>query len=182
MSRGKFNDLIEAARRGDVTALDRLLVVAQPDIRRNAWRTCMRASDVDDAVQDTMSLIARRVGTLRLAASFTAWMFAIVRRECLRMAKGRSLSREPIDELEERLQPVARSDSDLHLDLAGAIASLPEHYRRALILRDVEEFTIGEIAARTADARSGEGAFGARPCDGPRVSGGGKVIGACSPL
>ena len=38
--------------------------------------------------------------------------------------------------------------SDLRIDLARAIQSLPEHYRAVLLLRDVEELTIDEIAAR----------------------------------
>ena len=32
------------------------------------------------------------------------------------------------------------------MDIAGAIQSLPAHYRRVLVLRDIDEMTIGEIA------------------------------------
>jgi DNA-directed RNA polymerase specialized sigma24 family protein len=37
--------------------------------------------------------------------------------------------------------------ADLRLDLTRAIAALPEAYRVALILRDVEELTAPEVAA-----------------------------------
>lgn len=56
--------LIEAARGGDEKALLSLIAVAQPDIRRYAARNC-RAADIDDAVQETLLLLYRRVGTLR---------------------------------------------------------------------------------------------------------------------
>src|SRR6185312_11251369 len=56
--------LIEAARSGDADALVSLIAVAQPDIRRYAARNC-RAADIDDAVQETLLLLYRRVGTLR---------------------------------------------------------------------------------------------------------------------
>ncbi|KLN53614.1 RNA polymerase sigma factor [Variovorax paradoxus] len=40
-----------------------------------------------------------------------------------------------------------RTTTDLRLDLAKAIAALPEACRVALILRDVEELTAPEVAA-----------------------------------
>ena len=58
--------LVEAARRGDAEALVSLIAAAQPDVRRYAARNC-RAADIDDAVQETLLLLYRRVGTLRAA-------------------------------------------------------------------------------------------------------------------
>ena len=43
--------LIEAARRGDVGALEQLLAASQPDLRRFARRSCATSEDSDDAVQ-----------------------------------------------------------------------------------------------------------------------------------
>ena len=82
--------LIEAARGGDEKALVSLISAAQPDIRRYATRNC-RAADIDDAVQETLLILYRRVGMLRAVASFSAWLFAIARRAChrlLRMSVG----------------------------------------------------------------------------------------------
>ncbi len=36
---------------------------------------------------------------------------------------------------------------DLRIDLCRAIQSLPEHYREVILLRDIEELSIDEIAA-----------------------------------
>jgi len=80
--------LIEAARGGDADALVSLIAIAQPDIRRYAARNC-RAADIDDAVQETLLLLYRRVGTLRAVTSFSAWLFAVARRACLRLCAGR---------------------------------------------------------------------------------------------
>jgi hypothetical protein len=65
--------LIEAARGGDADALVSLIAAAQPDIRRYAARNC-RAADIDDAVQETLLLLYRRIGTLRAVTSFSAWL------------------------------------------------------------------------------------------------------------
>jgi DNA-directed RNA polymerase specialized sigma24 family protein len=58
-------DMMQAASGGYRKALAQLLAIAQPDIRRFAQRTCRSSSDVDDAVQEALWLLTRRVGTLR---------------------------------------------------------------------------------------------------------------------
>ncbi|MFX8577771.1 hypothetical protein ABTM02_19880, partial [Acinetobacter baumannii] len=56
--------LIEEARLGNREALERLLVVYQPDIRRFARMQCVSTMDADDAVQETMWTVYRRIGAL----------------------------------------------------------------------------------------------------------------------
>ena len=138
--------LVEAARHGDAAAIDRLLTVVQPDIQRYARRTCRQYSDADDAAQETMWLIAQRISTLRLAASFSAWIFALIRRECLKVARRLSFREVSLDVLENDLSASLREDTNLRLDLARAIGSLPWHYRHVIILRDLKERGVEEIA------------------------------------
>lgn len=135
--------LVQSAMAGDHTALIGLLEAARPDIRRYARATCC-ANDVDDAMQEALWLIYRRVGTLRAVASFTAWLSAIVRRECLRLARRYGLV--GTDELSEEMAVLAQPDEVLRLDLAKAIQSLPPHYRAVVVMRDMEEKSVGEIA------------------------------------
>ena len=78
--------LVDAARCGDEKALLSLISAAQPDVRRYAARNC-RAADVDDAVQETLLLLYRRIGTLRAVTSFSAWLFAVARRACHRLLR-----------------------------------------------------------------------------------------------
>jgi RNA polymerase sigma-70 factor (ECF subfamily) len=136
--------LIEAARGGDEKALVSLIAAAQPDIRRYAARNC-RAADIDDAVQETLLLLYRRVGTLRAVTSFSAWIFAVARRACLRLLRtGSGIPETPIDRAEARLTHLR--PEDIRIDLSRAIQSLPEHYREVILLRDIEELSIDEIA------------------------------------
>ena len=138
-------ETIRAASGGDRDALTRLLTLAQPDIRRFAQRACHNSSDIDDAVQEALWLLARRIGALRSVGAFPAWLFAIVRRECLRLARRLKPS-ESLDDHADALV-AQRSDADLRLDLAAALLSLPDHHREVILMRDVGELTIGEIAA-----------------------------------
>lgn len=141
--------LIAAARAGDLSAAEALLSTCQPDIRRYARRQCHAASDIDDAVQEVLLILYRRVHELRAVEAFSHWLFRVVDRVCLRL--GRRLLRlppSPLEEVEARLGLATRSDPELRLDLAAAIQSLPLPYREAILLRDVEELTIAEIAGR----------------------------------
>jgi RNA polymerase sigma factor (sigma-70 family) len=143
--------LIEAARGGDEKALLALISAAQPDIRRYATRNC-RAADIDDAVQETLLILYRRVGMLRAVISFSAWLFAIARRAChrlLRMSVG--LPDAPEDTIEAHLTHLR--PEDLRLDLSRAIQSLPEHYREVIVLRDIEGLSIDEIVAALGQTR-----------------------------
>jgi RNA polymerase sigma factor (sigma-70 family) len=143
--------LIEAARGGDADALVALIAKAQPDIRRYAARNC-RAADIDDAVQETLLLLYRRVGTLRAVTSFSAWLFAVARRACLRLLRRSvGLSDAPEGDAEARL--AHRAPEDIRIDLSRAIQSLPAHYREVILLRDIEELSIDEIAGVLALTR-----------------------------
>lgn len=136
--------LVEAARSGDEKALVSLIAAAQPDVRRYAARNC-RAADIDDAVQETLLLLYRRVGTLRAVTSFSAWLFAVARRACLRLLRmSAAVPDSPADEANARLALLR--PEDIRIDLSRAIQSLPEHYREVILLRDIEELSIDEIA------------------------------------
>ncbi len=137
--------LILSAQHGNATAIASLLVAAQPDIRRYARATC-RSADVDDAVQDALCLLHRRIGSLRMVSAFAGWMFTLVRRECTRLARRGLAHMASIETIADDQRFAMRPETDLRLDLAAAIHSLPDHYRRIILMRDVNEFTIAEIA------------------------------------
>ena len=143
--------LIEAARGGDAEALVSLIAIAQPDIRRYAARNC-RAADIDDAVQETLLLLYRRLGTLRAVTSFSAWLFAVARRACLRLLRRASGTVDAsADDAEMRL--VHLKPEDIRIDLSCARPSLPDHSREVILLRDIEELSIHEIAEALALTR-----------------------------
>ena len=143
------DSLILAAQTGDPAAIGRLLAVCQADARRYARRHC-HVSDVDDAVQESLMLIARKVNGLKAVAAFSSWLFTVVRRECRRLERM-LLRTDPLDEDKAEHQLLCRSDNDLRIDLTAALESLPAHYLEVVLLRDFEELTIAEIAERLGE-------------------------------
>lgn len=136
--------VIAAARQGDRSALEALLLQSQPDIRRFAMRHCA-ISDIDDAVQEVMLIIARQISSLMFLAAFSSWMFKTVQRECRRLGRV-TLNYDPFDEeqLDQWMQ--AHSSDELLHDLLNVIEKLPAEYRDVIVLKDIQQLSSREIA------------------------------------
>ncbi len=143
------DSLICAAQTGDPAAIGRLLAVCQSDARRYARRHC-QVSDVDDAVQESLLVISRKVHGLKAATAFSSWLFTVIKRECRKLERA-MFRHEPLDEDLAEHQLASKSDNDLRIDLAAALESLPAHYLEVVLLRDFEELTIAEIAERLGE-------------------------------
>lgn len=139
-------DLILAAQSGDPLALNRLLVACQTDARRYARRHCA-ASDVDDAVQESLLILTRKIGGLKAVAAFSGWLFTVVRRECQRLSR-KMFGQGPSSEDVAEAQLACRTDECLQIDLVAALDSLPTHYLEVILLRDFAELTISEMAQK----------------------------------
>jgi RNA polymerase sigma factor (sigma-70 family) len=144
--------LLAAAHGGDPLALEQLLKITRPDIRRYAQRHCL-ISDVDDAVQEALLIVSRKLPSLRVLAAFSGWAFRLVQRECRRLGRI-ALRYDPYDEEKLEQWLVTHTEAGLRLELAAALESLPAHYRQVMLLRDVEELSIEEIATHTGLTRA----------------------------
>lgn len=142
----QYPAVLQAAHGGDPQALAQLLTLCQPDIRRYARRSCL-VSDVDDAVQESMMVLTRRLGSVRALAAFSGWLFQVVLRACQRLGRLARQSEEWDDERAEQWLAV-RDTSALRVELIDALESLPADYREVILLRDFAEMSISEIAAQ----------------------------------
>lgn len=135
---------LHAARRGEPAALERVLRKSRQDLRRYAEYHCP-VNDVEDAVQESLFTVSRKLMDLRQLESFASWLFRIVKRECNRYKRlKRTLMQVPITEDIEG--PHYPESKGLARDVANALESLPGHYREIVLLRDLEGLTIEEIA------------------------------------
>lgn len=142
-------DLILAAQTGDRAAISRLLTLCQADAHRYARRHC-HISDVDDAVQESLLIISRKITGLKVAVAFSSWLFTVIKRQCRKLERMMLRHDPPEDEAASQ-QLACRSDDTLKIDLINALESLPAHYLEVVLLRDFEQLTIGEIAGRSGE-------------------------------
>ncbi|MBB4920362.1 RNA polymerase sigma factor [Streptosporangium saharense] len=137
MGRGWASErLIEAAQGGDAESIAAVVHGAHPHVRRFAEHLCASPQDAEDAAQEALIVLFRKIGSLRASAALASWMFRIVRNECVRR------TRRLLDQRGEEMEPVASAEEEvlrrLEADLlAQAIRALPEVQRRVLIMRDV---------------------------------------------
>jgi len=142
-----------SAQAGDPAALDRVLRQLQPDIRRYARRQCHRTSAIEDVVQEALIVLYRRMGTVRDPLALAAWIFRIVTRLCMLPVLGLMHGAETLTD-QHTAEHLARTpEHDLRIDLVRALESLPQMYREVILLRDMEQLTIGELAERLAITR-----------------------------
>ncbi|MDP3760667.1 MAG: RNA polymerase sigma factor [Ramlibacter sp.] len=140
--------VFRAAQAGDPLALERLLRELQPDIRRYARHQCHRTSAIEDVVQEALIVIYRRVGNVRDAQALAAWVFRIVARLCMLPALMLMRRTEQLTDKDEAAYFSRMPQDDLRIDLVRALESLPEIHREVILLRDMEQLTITEVAAR----------------------------------
>ncbi|MGW6407238.1 RNA polymerase sigma factor [Streptomyces vinaceus] len=136
--------LIKAAQDGDVTSLTTVVVESQPHVRKFALSLCASPQDAEDAAQEALIILYRKIGTLRATGALASWMFRIVRNECLRQVgllvpRGDGASAPAVPE--ESAEPSAEDAVLRRLEaerVAAAVSALPRDQRQVLIMRDLQ--------------------------------------------
>jgi RNA polymerase sigma factor (sigma-70 family) len=129
--------LIKAAQAGDRESITAVIYGAHTHVRRFAEHLCASPQDAEDAAQEALIILYRKIGSLRATGALASWMFRIVRNECLRRAR---VLFERHDEAESGLATSAEDEVIRRLEaelVAQAIQELPDVQRRVLIMRDV---------------------------------------------
>jgi RNA polymerase sigma factor (sigma-70 family) len=135
--------LVKAAQDGDPESLAAVVHGAHPHVRRFAEHLCTSPQDAEDAAQEALIILYRKIGSLRATAALASWMFRIVRHECLRRARRLFDHHDTSgDSGGNGDGPVASAEDEVLKRLeaervAEAIRALPDIQRRVLIMRDV---------------------------------------------
>jgi RNA polymerase sigma-70 factor (ECF subfamily) len=138
--------IFAAAQAGDPKALEQLLAIAHPDIRRYARRQCHASSALEDVVQEALIVLYRRVRIVRSPAALAAWLITVVTRLCMLPVLGLMRGIEQLKSVDDSMQFAYMPTDELRLDVVRAIESLPPTHREVILLRDLQEMTISEIA------------------------------------
>src|SRR2546427_5607239 len=124
-----------------------------------ARRLTRNRADAEDLVQDTFVKAFRHSGQFKRGTNLRAWLYTILHNTWRN--RRRDASRDTVevdsDQVEQAAagggggEPVETPErilmrSTLDADLQAALDELPEAFRQAVWLRDVEEFTYAEIA------------------------------------
>ena len=123
-----------------------------------ALRLTGNPSDAEDLVQDTYLKAFRSADQFQPGTNLKAWLFTILHNTFLN--RRRRAVKEPVGVEPEEIERAASSGfggsvetpeqllmrETLDADLQAALDALPDNFRQAVWLRDVEEFSYAEIA------------------------------------
>lgn len=146
----------DLARAGDRDAIDEVLRRHEKTIYRFGLRLCGDEEAAREVLQRTMLAAFEQLGTFRGDAKFSTWLYSLARSACSRIHRGTRSA--PIHDvgldapyapvlLDESLSPDRHAEvSQLADVVAVAISMLPDNYREAVVLRDVEGLPADEAA------------------------------------
>jgi RNA polymerase sigma-70 factor (ECF subfamily) len=142
-------EAIEACRRGEREAFDRLVLRYQRDVYRLCYRYVNNHEDANDLAQEVFLKAWRAISRFRGESSFSTWLYRIAVNACLNF---RAVRRPVTQELPEGLSDprpgaAARVETaDEARRVRAAVARLPEKQRATLILKVYHELTHEEVA------------------------------------
>jgi RNA polymerase sigma-70 factor (ECF subfamily) len=124
-----------------------------------AMRLTRNRADAEDLVQDTYVKAFRHSGQFARGTNLRAWLYTILHNTWRN--RRRDASRDAVEVDSDQVEQAAAGPVDsqsvetperilmrstLDADLQAALDELPDAFRQAVWLRDVEEFTYAEIA------------------------------------
>ncbi len=156
---------VEKLRAGDAQAFDQLVTRYSGDIYGFLFRTIKDPEEAKDITQETFIRAFKAMPKFRGEASVKTWLFRIAinqSRNRFRWWKVRKRDKtlsldHTVGASERQLGDTIASESlnpedeairkERAMALHTAIAGLPEHYREALVLCDIQGFAYEEIAS-----------------------------------
>jgi RNA polymerase sigma-70 factor, ECF subfamily len=148
-------DLVERCKLGDEQAWAQLV----EETHRGVYTLCLRIlgdpDDAKEATQDAYLKAWRGLKSFRGDAAFETWLYRVASNAALSKHRGRRRRRvhesgvddEVLTEMAAPGSVEAEAGAKVEVKaLESALSTLPEHYRSAVVLRDVYGLGIEEIA------------------------------------
>jgi RNA polymerase sigma-70 factor (ECF subfamily) len=142
--------LVARAQLGDRRALDALLAELQAPLHRHLAALLGDPDAADDALQDVLWTVSRKLGALRDPRWFRAWAYRVATREGVRQARRARRLPEPTDphdlDAVAAEEGEARFDPELVASMPAAVEALPLACRLVLRMHYLDGLTLAEVA------------------------------------
>ena len=136
-------DLIEASKRGDLTAFEEIYAAHAGRMKSIAYHLLADRADAEDAVQDAFLKIYRGAGAIHLDSHLAPWIYRILLNCCYDTGRKRRRQAEaPL-----ATEPAIPNNVPLQVALRHALARIHPQHRMVFWLFEVEGFRHSEVAA-----------------------------------
>lgn len=147
MTEATDGELVRRYLAGDRSAFSTLMERHERRVYNLAYRMLGRAEDAADASQETWLICLRKLGGFRGSSAFTTWLHRVTVNVCHDTLRKRAREEPVGDEAPEPPpSPDAAEASATAVDVQRALLQVPEEFRAALILHDVQGVPYDEIA------------------------------------
>ena len=153
-----IESLIDACLSGDQRAWDAIVRLYRRRVFNVAYTFVGRHEEAEDLTQEIFLRVFRALDTFDRRANFTTWIISVSRNLCIDHFRRLRRERETIDRrvdasalspMAPGVDPLSRLERfDRRALLRDALNALPETLRTAVMLRDLQELSYQEIAAR----------------------------------
>ena len=147
------SELLAWAKRGNLDAFERLIALHERRIYALALRVTGNPEDAKDATQETFIRLHRKIGQIDSERALGPWLSSLAVNACRDIGRSRRRSRMvPMDEMVAASPDRSPGPEGLTLEhererhLQVGLRRLPEKERAALLLREMEGLTTGEVA------------------------------------
>jgi RNA polymerase sigma-70 factor (ECF subfamily) len=146
-------ELLRAHADGDPAAFAELVRRHRDRLWAVALRTIGDREEAADALQDALLSAYRAAGRFRGESAVTTWLHRIVVNACLdRLRRRQARPTVPLPEVDRTVAPSV--DRDTALVVRAALAQLPIEQRAALVLVDLQGYSVAD-AAKVLDVAEG---------------------------
>jgi len=130
--------MVERAKRGETEAFEEIVRQWEPRLYNFALKHLGNVDDAKDITQEVFFLVYRKINQIRKPESFSSWVFSIAMNEIRKMWKKRARERVEIK------LPSHTSEKEGYAVIA--LQMIPPEQREAILLKEIEGFSIKEIA------------------------------------
>ncbi|MFI0960069.1 RNA polymerase sigma factor [Streptomyces sp. NPDC021080] len=148
-------ELARRAAAGDTVALDVLLRQVRPEIVRRCGRFLPCREDAEEAAQDVLLQVARKITAFEGRSRFSTWLYTVVAncaRQKYRELKRRAAERPEAIDATQYVDPRTTSViAGSRIDLLEALERLERehpHLVEPLVYRDICQLEYAEVAER----------------------------------
>lgn len=143
--------LVQEVVGGNRAAFDELMRRHEDRVFGVCLRIMRRREAALDAAQETFLTVFRKADQFRGDAAFSTWLYRVAVNTCYdQLRKSRRRATEPLPEPHDPPDPSVGDtlgSVEVRGDLSAALAALPEEFRSAIVLVDVEGLSVAEAAS-----------------------------------
>ena len=140
-----MNDIVKRAKEGESQALEELIHMYEIKMYKTAKTILNCEDDINEAIQQTIILVYKKINQLKNNKSFGTWIMKILVNQCKKIWNQNNKRDEKHIELEDNIKFTTPEKEDYSF-VNKAMEKLSDEYKEVTILYYYDEFSIKEIS------------------------------------